>query len=109
MTQAAADIPARIDTLHIINKTPTHARVTQCVAALTSNDAVLLIENGVLVADDDCIRSAPCPVFALAADARARGVGAQNKANSDSTTVIQCVDYEQMVQLSALAKRIISW
>lgn len=108
MNQVATELPARIDTLHIINKTPAHPRAAHCVAVLIPTDTVLLIENGVLGAGD-YIRSAPCPVFWLAADARARGVLGCGTADSDSETAIHCVDYEQMVQLSALATRIISW
>jgi tRNA 2-thiouridine synthesizing protein B len=45
----------------------------------------------------------------LAADARARGLTAKSGAGAEATAAAPQISYEQMVQLSALATRIISW
>jgi tRNA 2-thiouridine synthesizing protein B len=108
MSQSVADLPARINTLHILNKTAEHSRAAQCLAALVAADALLLIENAVLSAPE-VATAAPCPVFMLAADARARGLTAKSGAGAEATAAAPQISYEQMVQLSALATRIISW
>ena len=108
MSQSVADLPAQIHTLHILNKAAEHSRAAQCLATLTAADTVLLIENAVLSAPA-VATAAPCPVFMLEADARARGLTATADASTDATGVTPQIGYEQMVQLSALATRIISW
>jgi len=108
MSQSVADLPARINTLHILNKTAEHPRVAQCLATLAAADTVLLIESAVLSAPE-VATAAPCPVLMLAADARARGLTATADASTEAAGVTPQIGYEQMVQLSALATRIISW
>ncbi|WP_228703042.1 DsrH/TusB family sulfur relay protein [Marinobacter gelidimuriae] len=108
MNQSVADLPAHIHTLHILNKTVEHPRAAQCLATLATADTVLLIENAVLSAPE-VAAAAPCPVFMLAADARARGLIAKSGAGTEATGATPQIGYEHMVQLSALATRIISW
>ncbi|AFP31032.1 hypothetical protein MRBBS_2095 [Marinobacter sp. BSs20148] len=78
------------------------------MATLATADTLLLIENAVLSALE-VATAAPCPVFMLAADARARGLIAKSGAGAEATGATPQIDYEHMVQLSALATRIISW
>ncbi|MCL1488723.1 hypothetical protein MIH18_00655 [Marinobacter sp. M3C] len=108
MNQSVADLPTHIHTLHILNKTAEHPRAAQCLATLDISDTVLLIENAVLSAPE-VAAVAPCPVFMLAADARARGLVPKSGAGTEATGATPQIGYEQMVQLSALATRIISW
>jgi len=112
MSQSVADLPAHIHTLHILNKTTEHPRAVQCLSTLATADTVLLIENAVLGAPE-VAAAAPCPMFMLAADARARGLTAKSGAGAGAGAAAKRtapqIDYEQMVQLSAMATRIISW
>jgi tRNA 2-thiouridine synthesizing protein B len=108
MNQSVADLPAHIHTLHILNKMAEHPRAVQCLSTLATADTVLLIENAVLSAPE-ITTAAPCPVFMLAADARARGLAAKSGVDTEATGTAPQIGYEQMVQLSALATRIISW
>lgn len=108
MSKVVAALPPSVNTLHILNKTPGHPRATQCMAALTPGDTLLLIENGVLGAVEHTPCS-PCPVFVLAADAGARGIAELSSSGGNKPMSMQWADYQHMVQLSALAKRIISW
>ena len=108
MNQSVADLPTHIHTLHILNKTAEHPRAAQCLATLATADTVLLIENAVLSASE-VATAAPCPVFMLAADTRARGLAAKSVAGTEAARAAPQIGYEQMVQLSALATRIISW
>lgn len=108
MTQPAADLPAQIHTLHILNKTKEHSRSAQCLALLTAADTLLLTENAVLSALEyaDC---APCPAFMLEADARARSLKTKADSGGQAAGTVSRISYPQMVQLGALATRIISW
>jgi tRNA 2-thiouridine synthesizing protein B len=108
MNQSVADLPAHIHTLHILNKMAEHPRAAQCLSTLAIADTVLLIENAVLSAPE-IAAAAPCPVFMLTADARARGLTAKSGAGAEATAAAPQIGYEQMVQLSVLATRIISW
>ena len=108
MSQPVADLPNNIHTLHILNKTVGHPRAAQCLATLATTDTILLIENAVLSAPE-VATAAPCPMFMLAADARARGLIVKPEANTEATGATPQISYEQMVQLSALATRTISW
>jgi len=108
MNQPVADLPTNIHTLHILNKTAEHPRTAQCLTLLAPADTVLLIENAVLNAPEFAA-AAPCPAFMLAADALARGLIAKSGAGTEPPGSTPQISYEQMVQLSALATRIISW
>lgn len=92
---------AQYSTLHILNKAPDHSRTRQCLATLASNDALLLIENGVLLLAS---RDVPATgqLFALAPDIKARGL-------HTPTEQVKPVDYSDMVSLSLAAQRVISW
>lgn len=91
-----------IHTLHILNKVPGHPRAAQCRLALRPEDALLLTESAVLAL---CVSGGPVPtvpVYALAPDAVARGLG-------QFTTEATLVDYSDMVNLTAQAQNVISW
>ncbi|WP_273203553.1 sulfurtransferase complex subunit TusB [Marinobacter subterrani] len=89
------------DTLHILNKSPGHPRAAQCLALLSEGDALLLIENGVLLLSAES-RPSVCRVFALSADVAARGLG--NTAGNETR-----VAFSDMVALSLQARKVISW
>jgi len=89
------------DTLHILNKSPEHPRAAQCLALLSDKDALLLIENGVLLLSAGSL-PAIGKVFALSPDVSARGVG-----NMVGNATL--VGFGDMVSLSLQARRVISW
>lgn len=90
-----------IKTLHILNKTPEHPRSRACMAAVQPGDALLLTENGVLAfATSD--PEPGVPVFALAPDLTARGLGSHGKKATH-------VDFAGMVDLTTQAQKLISW
>lgn len=92
---------ADIHTLHILNKIPAHPRSAACRDALQPGDALLLTESAVLAlaaqAGPDAI-----PVYALASDVVARGLG-------QCTREASLVDFPAMVDLTSRAQNIISW
>lgn len=90
--------PSSIQSLHILNKRPSHPRFTACLDAVADGDVVLLIENAV-VAFADADTRLPVDVLALAPDCHARGI------ESDHSTV----DYAGMVALTERFQRVISW
>lgn len=90
-----------ITTLHILNKAPGHPRADQCLAAVGSGDALLLIENGVLHLATGQL-PAIAEQFALDPDASARGL--QTVASE-----VTRLAFPDMVSLSLKAQRIISW
>ncbi|WP_100640595.1 sulfurtransferase complex subunit TusB [Marinobacter salexigens] len=91
-----------IHVLHILNKAPSHPRSVECLSALMPGDTLLLIENAVLAVASLNEYRAGIPVFALAPDVIARGLGEC----SENTTL---VDFAAMVDLTAQAQQIISW
>lgn len=94
-------------TLHILNKAPGHPRFGSCLAAMGSDDALLLIENAVLALADKGL-SLPGTPYALEADLTARALG--NAGNAlDGITHAVAIDYHEMVKLTAQATRVISW
>lgn len=93
-----------IKTLHILNKPPEHPRTQQCLEALNPGDALLLIENAVLAITMSVEAEVAVPVFALAPDVVARGLGQSPRAASASL-----VDFPVMVNLTASAQNVISW
>lgn len=88
-------------TLHILNKTPDHPRFSECLGMSSSDDALLLTENGVLALTVPHAL-ANRTVYALDSDLKARGVDA---AQSEVSTL----DYRGMVDLSLKAQRVICW
>jgi len=90
-----------IHTLHILNKRPDHPAFRACLSSLSSQDALLLTESGVL-ALADCESGLAGPVYALAPDLQARGI----TVNGQEATA---VDFDRMVALTTEASRVISW
>lgn len=85
-------------TLHILNKPPEHPRFAECLGMSSPDDALLLIENGVLaLASPE--RLSDRKVYALSPDVRARGLTASEG----------LLDYTDMVSLTLKAERVISW
>lgn len=90
-----------IQTLHILNKSPDHPRAIRCFEVLAEKDSLLLTENGVLLLATGNLAGVS-RVFALAPDAKARGLG-HRECN------VAYVDFPEMVALSLQAQRVISW
>ncbi|MGF2734886.1 sulfurtransferase complex subunit TusB [Marinobacter sp. DUT-1] len=90
-----------IQTLHILNKSPEHPRFARCLSIAGPDDAVLLIENGVL-GFGAASASASGKLFALEPDMDARGMG-------DQSGTVETINYDGMVELTARAKQVISW
>lgn len=91
-----------IHTLHILNKAPGHPRAAECMSVLRDGDALLLTESAVLALSILNGQDPMAPVYALAPDAMARGLG-------QYTAKATLVDYPAMVNLTAQAQHIISW
>lgn len=91
-----------IHTLHILNKVPDHPRTVACRHALKPGDALLLTESAVLTIAASGDHNPGIPVYALAPDAVARGLG---QCDTEATLV----DFPAMVDLTAQAKNVISW
>ena len=90
-----------VNTLHILNKPPEHSRYRLCLAAVEPEDAVLLIENGVLAVTRPLeFETEQC--LALAPDLEARGL-------ADLVEKSRSLSYHDMVELAASAKNVISW
>lgn len=91
----------QIQTLHILNKSPDHPRFARCLSMAGPDDAILLIENGVLglasAAGTGSVR-----LLALAPDMAARGL-------TDGSNPVQILDYDGMVELTTRAQQVISW
>jgi len=91
-----------IHTLHILNKPPEHPRSVACMNALRPGDALLLTENAVLALAVQGDTAVSIPVYALAPDFVARGLG-------QSPGRAALVDFPAMVDLTAQAQNVISW
>lgn len=91
-----------IQTLHILNKGPEHSRSIACRRSFKAGDALLLTENGVLALATSSTREAVSPVFALAPDVMARGLG-----HCVDETML--VDFPAMVDMTARAQNVMSW
>lgn len=88
-------------TLHILNKAPGHPRFFACLAALSDQDTLVLIEDAVL-ALPDTDTALPERTVALEPDLDARGLS--GAAGTDQT-----ISHQQLVQLTEQHPRIISW
>jgi tRNA 2-thiouridine synthesizing protein B len=79
--------------LFIINKSPFSSKSFEsCLRVATSNDTILLIEDGVLAVKSDEIQKAEekgITVYALKSDVEARGI----------VSAVPAVDYEGFVDL----------
>lgn len=90
-----------IHTLHILNKLPGHPAFESCLYSVTSQDALLLTENGVTALAYKGV-ALEGHVYALSADLQARAI------TTDGTRANE-IDYDEMVSLTARADRVISW
>jgi sulfur relay protein TusB/DsrH len=80
-------------TLHLVFSRAGHAA---CADRCLKDDVVLLLQDGVYATD------APEHALVIASDAQARGVtAAYNSA--------QLIDYDRMVELTALHSPVVSW
>lgn len=89
-----------IQTLHILNKSPEHPRFARCLSMAGPDDAILLIENGVLGLA--ATTSTSGKLLTLAPDMAARGLG-------NGTTPVETINYDGMVDLTTRAQQVISW
>lgn len=90
--------------LHTLNKTADITLRTDCTQSLLPDDALLLIEDGVLaIRDSAWLRSLPCPLYVLEADIQARG-------GMDLLPErVRCVDYAGFVSLCCEYDNVINW
>ncbi|KAA1175160.1 sulfurtransferase complex subunit TusB [Marinobacter salinexigens] len=88
-------------TLHILNKTPDHPRFSECLGMSSSDDALLLTENGVLALTTSRVLG-DRTVYALKSDLTARAIDTHQ-------SNVGAIDYQGMVELSLKAKRVICW
>lgn len=93
-----------IKTLHILNKPPEHSRHKLCLAAIGPDDALLMIENGVLAVTQP-LEAASGRWYALAPDLAARGLTGHLSKDQEG----QRVSFDDMVELTASAERVINW
>ena len=95
--------------LHIVSVSPFNSNaLEQCLKLIDDSDALLLIENGVYagIATSPQARTlerAGFPVYILAADANARGIG------ESLMNTAQMIDHEQWVKLTIEYPRSLSW
>lgn len=91
--------------LHIVSRSPfSHDALQRCLSTCAPEDALLLIEDGVLALTQPARFLAPAPtaaLHALGSDLEARGL----------TTVppVQTVDYAGFVELVARFHKTVSW
>ena len=82
--------------LHTINKPE---KLLSCTELIEDSDLVLLIEDGVYLAND----SIPGVVHALRTDVLARGFKILEKQK------IKLIDYKQFVELTCRAEKVCAW
>lgn len=93
--------------LHTLNKPPSHAALTsELTNALLSDDAVLLIEDGVYHAleienPENSLFAKAAKIYVLKDDALCRGISTPSKA--------KLVTYDEFVKLSTEHHKVISW
>ncbi|MDY6814302.1 MAG: sulfurtransferase complex subunit TusB [Pseudomonadota bacterium] len=93
---------SEIQTLHILNKSPEHPRFARCLSMAGPEDAILLIENGVLGFAAAAPGGTTAKLLALAPDLAARGMDIDSRP-------VETIDYDGMVELTTRAKQVISW
>ena len=101
-------------TLHILNKSPGHARFSACLTHVLADDALVLLEDGVLGAQHPLLRQLPASVtvYILEADAQARGLArlsATSSCDSASGSSIKWCDMLMLVKLTESHPHIINW
>ncbi|AMH17641.1 MULTISPECIES: sulfurtransferase complex subunit TusB [Hafnia] len=94
--------------LHTLAKSPTAADLTTLCAIAGNNDAILLLQDGVLCGlvnthSLEKLISASTSLYALKADVIARGLSARISSN------IVLLDYNQFVELSVKHPQQLSW
>lgn len=93
--------------LYTLNKSPlSYSALDTCLALLTPDDALLLIEEGVYGADkalEDLFAEVPATLYVLQADVQARGV------NQRLSAKFNCVDDAQFVDLVIAHDKSHSW
>lgn len=91
-------------TLHTLNRPPSNqALLTDCVAALSPDDALLLLEDGVYCALAELKLPASVRCYALSADVRARGLA--DRLGAD----VEVVDDAGFVRLCCEHDKVLSW
>jgi len=94
--------------LHTLAKSPTSADLTTLCAIVGNNDAIVLLQDGVLcgLANTYALEkliSASTSLYALNVDVIARGLSARISSN------IVLLDYNQFVELTAKHPQQVSW
>ncbi|MGM3173319.1 sulfurtransferase complex subunit TusB [Dickeya lacustris] len=95
--------------LHTVARSPYHIDLEALIRMTCADDAILLIQDGVIAALDGssvCERlrsSSPASVYALIEDVEARGLTAQ------ISSAVTLVDYTGFVRLTALHTRQLAW
>lgn len=90
--------------LHTLNKTSDKDLLQNCTQSLAPEDALLLIEDGVLaVLDAHWMASLPCPLYVLEADVQARGLDAY------LPQTIRRIDYAGFVALCCEFDNVLNW
>ena len=83
--------------LHTVNKSPTRSNtLSMCLQFIAASDAIVLLEDGVYGAMDtqqSLIASTTHPVYVIAADVKARGIGDRLH------TRVTVIDYLRFVEL----------
>ncbi len=92
--------------LHTLNRSPfTHNHLSLCLKRMSTNDALLLLEDGVLAALQsqplaESIKNIKC--FAIANDIEARGL-------TSLIPNITLIDFNRFVELSCEYDTVLSW
>lgn len=89
--------------LHILTQSPSSEAFSQCLSAVTKNDAVLLIQDGIYAeTDTDLAATGIKNIFALTADRQARGLNTTPEA-------ISLIDYNDFVALTLEYDKTVTW
>ena len=90
--------------LHTLNKANDKGLQQNCTQNLAPEDALLLIEDGVLaVLDTRWVASLPCPLYVLGADVQARGLEAYLSQS------VRRIDYAGFVALCCEFDNVVNW
>ncbi len=96
--------------LHTVNKSPFQKNdLASCLAHVSDDDAVLLIEDGVYGAITGTqaagrISKSQAAIYVLGGDLAARGIGEEKVADG-----VKIVDYDGFVDLAAKHRAVNSW
>ncbi len=94
--------------LHTLHQSPYQYDLTLLLRALTPEDGLLLLQDGVIAALEGCaalekLCAAPINLYALKEDIEARGLSAQ------ISTRIHQVDYTDFVRLTVAHPKMMAW